>query len=74
MVKLSPPLLKTIDFSACHHLHKLVLSPQGACPALESLNLSSCPSLDYVLVQSSSLTQLHLHNCGSLTKVGSSMA
>jgi hypothetical protein len=42
---------------------------QGSCPALESLNLSSCPSLEYVLVQSNSLTQIDLSNCGSLNKV-----
>lgn len=35
VVKLSPPLLKVLDLSACHNLHKLVLSPQGSCPALE---------------------------------------
>lgn len=73
VVKLSPPLLKAMDMSACCHLHKLVLSPQGACPALETLNLNSCPSLEYVLVQSSSLIQLNLHNCGSLTKVSSNV-
>jgi hypothetical protein len=28
VVKLSPPLLKALDLSTCHNLHKLVLSPQ----------------------------------------------
>jgi hypothetical protein len=28
VVKLSPPLLKVLDLSACHNLHKVVLSPQ----------------------------------------------
>jgi hypothetical protein len=141
VVKLSPPLLKMLDLSACHNLHMLVLSPQvhtfflcpcqhfvmqprcascvisrvifpvfsaelytllqillrsysatyqpteccmwvttdsaemmlmlqqGACPSLETLNLSSCPGLEYVLVQSSSLTQINLSNCGLLNKV-----
>lgn len=122
-MKLSPPLLKVLDLSTCHNLHKLVLSPQvrhsthahtrtrgwpgfsscaghelslqlclcpaiagmvlccrrhdkhagfslqGACPALESLNLSGCPSLEYVLVQSNSLTRIDLSSCGSLNKV-----
>lgn len=44
---------------------------QGACPALETLTMSGCPSLQYVLVQSSSLTQIDLSNCGSLNKVSS---
>jgi hypothetical protein len=71
VVKLSPPLLKAIDFSGCHNLHKLVLSPQSSCPVLESLNLSSCPGLEYVLLQSNSVRQLDLSNCGALTKVSS---
>lgn len=69
VVKLSPPLLKAINFSGCHNLHKLVLSPQSSCPALAMLNLSSCPGLEYVLVQSNSLKQLDLSGCGALTKV-----
>jgi hypothetical protein len=69
VVKLSPQLLKSIDFRGCHNLHKLVLSPQSSCPVLEALNLSSCPGLEYVLLQSNSLKQLDLSNCGALTKV-----
>jgi hypothetical protein len=70
VVKLSPPLLKTIDFCGCHNLHKMVLSPQSSCPVLETLNLSSCPGLEYVLLQSNSVRQVDLSNCGALTKVG----
>lgn len=70
VVKLSPPLLKAVDFRGCHNLHKLVLSPQSSCPALETLNLSSCPGLEYVLLQSNSVRQVDLSNCGALTKVG----
>lgn len=69
VVKLSPPLLKTIDFHGCHNLHKLVLSPQSSCPALEALHLSSCPGLEYVLLQSNSVKQVDLTNCEALTKV-----
>jgi hypothetical protein len=69
VVKLSPPLLKSIDFRGCHNLHKLVLSPQSSCAALENLNLSSCPGLEYVLLQSNSLKQVDLSSCGALTKV-----
>jgi hypothetical protein len=47
---------------------------QGACPSLETINLSSCPGLEYVLVQSSSLTQVNLSNCGLLSKVTSVIA
>jgi hypothetical protein len=42
----------------------------GACPALEDLDLSGCPSLEYVLLQSHSLTTVNLSNCGALSKVG----
>jgi hypothetical protein len=69
VVKLSPPLLKAIDFTGCHNLHKLVLSPPSCCAALEALTLSSCPGLEYVLLQSNSLKQVDLSNCGALTKV-----
>lgn len=50
-------------------LAMLLILQQGACPSLESLNLSSCPGLEYVLVQSSSLTHVNLSNCGLLNKV-----
>ncbi|WIA09607.1 hypothetical protein OEZ85_008999 [Tetradesmus obliquus] len=69
VVKLSPPLLKAVDFRGCHNLHKLVLSPQSSCPSLETLNLSSCPGLEYLLLQSNSVRQVDLSNCGALTKV-----
>lgn len=69
LVKLSPPLLKVVDFNQCHNLRQFVLSPTSSCPVLERLHLSGCPNLEYVLVQSSSLTQLDLSGCEALTKV-----
>eukprot|EP00775_Hariotina_reticulata_P011065 gene11065-11221_t len=68
LVKLSPPLLKSIDFSACHNVHTFVLSPQGSCPCLEALDLSNCPGLEYVLIQSNSLKAIDLKACALLSK------
>jgi hypothetical protein len=49
---------------------RVVLSPISSCPQLEALDLALCPSLEYVLLQSSSITRLDLHHCGALGKVG----
>jgi hypothetical protein len=70
LVKLSPPLLRALDLSRCHNLRTFVLSPQSACPALDSIHLAGCPRLEYVLIQSSSLTHLDLSDCESAGKVG----
>lgn len=69
LVKLSPPSLRTLNFSGCRNLRKLVLSPLGACASLEELSLSSCPALEYLLLQSGSLRTVDVSGCGCLTKV-----
>jgi hypothetical protein len=53
-------------------LRRVVLSPMSSCPQLEALDLALCPSLEYVLLQSSSITRLDLHRCGALGKVRTS--
>jgi hypothetical protein len=69
LVKLSPPELTTLDLHGSGNLRTFTLSPDGACPRLESLDLSTCPKLTTVLVQSSSITRMSLHGCASLRKV-----
>ncbi|GMH41424.1 hypothetical protein BSKO_09334 [Bryopsis sp. KO-2023] len=39
-----------------------------ACPKLNQLDMSSCKALEYVLLQSQSLTELDLSNCKNLKK------
>jgi len=68
VVKLSPPLLAKLNLRGSEALSNVVLSPPAACPALKHLDLSFCKSLEYVLIQSTSLTELRLHNCGALGK------
>lgn len=68
--KLSPPELATMSFRGCDNLSKFVLSPITACPSLEDIALEDNTNLTYVLLQSNSLSSLHLHNCPNLEKVG----
>jgi hypothetical protein len=68
LVKLSPPELHTLDVRGAVYLRRLQLSPMTACPLLQTLNLSGCPALEYVLVQSQSLRTLELHKCPLLAK------
>lgn len=63
------PAMAGMALCCIRHDKHAGFSLQGACPALESLNLSGCPSLEYVLVQSNSLTRVDLSSCGSLSKV-----
>lgn len=69
IVKLSPPELTSIDFSGSTNLRNFVMSPITSCPKLDILNLSSCSSLEYVMVQSDSLSTLVIENCEKLNKV-----
>lgn len=69
IVKLSPPELSAVNFSESLNLHNFILSPMGACPKVVDLDLSRCPTLQYVLIQSSTLRTLQLSGCNSLTKV-----
>jgi len=41
---------------------------QGSCPSLGTLDLSSCPGLEYVLIQSNSLKTIDLKGCALLSK------
>jgi len=68
LFRLSPPHLKHLSLRASPNLRRLVLSPLGSCPALETLDLAGCASLEFLLVQSSSLKSLDLAGCGGLTK------
>lgn len=70
LFRLSAPQLKRLSFQGSSNLRRLVLSPLGSCPQLESLEAGECPSLDYVLVQSNTLKTLDLGACGALSKVG----
>lgn len=69
VVKLSPPYLSKMAFVGCSNLRSVVLSPMGACPSLNKLDLSQCSNLSFVLIQSESLDTLNLSLCGSLTKI-----
>jgi hypothetical protein len=69
IVKLSPQELHTVDFSGSSNLHKVVVSPMTACPNLVSLNLSQCATLEYIMLQSSSLKFFDAQGCGALVKV-----
>lgn len=69
LVKLSPSELATLDLHGSTNLRNFVLSPSTSCPNLTTLDLSACSSLGAVLIQSSSVTNMALHNCASLKKV-----
>ena len=65
---LSPRGLRRLSLPGSSNLRRVVLSPLGSCPALETLDLSNCASLEYLLLQSRSLKALNLTRCGSLAK------
>ncbi|KAK9834653.1 hypothetical protein WJX74_006716 [Apatococcus lobatus] len=69
IIRLAPPHLERLDLSGSSHVSKLVLSPFTACPKLSSLSLKGCPKLQHVMIQSQSLTTLHLTNSPALEKV-----
>ena len=60
LVRLSPPDLHTLEFRGSSNLTKVVASPTDCLPRLHTLDISSCPALDFVLVQSDSLTSINL--------------
>ncbi|KAF5837579.1 flagellar associated protein [Dunaliella salina] len=68
IVKLSPLELWHMDFHGSSNLRNFVLSPSTACSKLTELDLSDCGSLNYVLIQSDSLTTIKLHKCAKLNK------
>eukprot|EP00983_Pelagomonas_calceolata_P013618 436503-Pelagomonas_calceolata.AAC.2 len=68
IVKLSPLELWHMDFHGSSNLRNFVLSPSTACSKLTELDLSDCRSLNYVLIQSESLTTIKLHKCIRMNK------
>eukprot|EP00899_Mesostigma_viride_P005035 jgi/Mesvir1/14532/Mv05225-RA.1 len=68
IVRLSPPGLTSMELRGAQHLSRLVLSPVTSCPALQHLDLSFCPELLEVLIQSDSLETLILSRCAILSK------
>ena len=58
-----------VQFAGCPNLHRMVLSPSKACPKLNSIDLSGCTGLKYVLLQSASLQSVNLSDCPALAKV-----
>ncbi len=69
LVKLSPAELTLLDLHGSSNLRNFVLSPSTSCPKLASLDLYACAKLGTVLVQSSSLTSVTLHDNPCLRKV-----
>eukprot|EP00227_Mantoniella_beaufortii_P007460 CAMPEP_0197591762 /NCGR_PEP_ID=MMETSP1326-20131121/13901_1 /TAXON_ID=1155430 /ORGANISM="Genus nov. species nov., Strain RCC2288" /LENGTH=260 /DNA_ID=CAMNT_0043157317 /DNA_START=19 /DNA_END=801 /DNA_ORIENTATION=- len=69
VVKLSPPNLKKMEFRGSPNLSQFVCSPVASCAALQTVDLSNCVSLQFVLIQSSNLEFLNLSRCPSLGKV-----
>jgi hypothetical protein len=51
LIKLSPPELVKLELRGSPKLTRFVLSPFIACPKLSHLDLSSCNSLNHVLLQ-----------------------
>jgi hypothetical protein len=70
VVKLSPSELWNMDLHGSSNLRNFVLSPATSCTKLTNLDLSECKSLAYVLIQSQTLQNIKLHDCGKLNKVG----
>jgi len=68
VVRLSPPLLRTLRLSGCPSLTVLELSPLGCLPALEILDLSRNRGLRRVLIQSDTVTEINLSLCPHLRK------
>lgn len=68
LIKLSPPELVTLDFHGSELLTRFVMSPQGSCPKLAELDVSSCKALEYILIQSDTLEKLHFNRCPNLKK------
>jgi hypothetical protein len=68
IVKLSPLELWSLNLRGSCNLRNFVLSPFSACTKLTHLDLSTCASLAYVLIQSDVLQIIKLHNCSKLAK------
>jgi hypothetical protein len=68
VVKLSPPNLKKMELRGSANLSQFVCSPITSCPSLQTVDLSNCASLQFVLVQSANLETLNLSRCPSLGK------
>ena len=66
---MSPPDLKFIPFSGCHRLSQFISSPATCCPVLLRVELSSCASLQFVLIQSLTVRFIDLSCCLNLVKV-----
>ncbi|KAJ7568389.1 hypothetical protein O6H91_01G030800 [Diphasiastrum complanatum] len=60
--------LVKLELRGTKYLTKFIMSPLSVCPLLQSLDLSCCPILEYIFVQSSSLKILSLARCISLKK------
>ena len=45
------------------------MSPMGSCPGLKRIDASGCENLEYLFIQSRSLTDLDISNCKALKKV-----
>ena len=68
IVRLAPPELERLELKGASLLTRVVVSPAAALPALSRLDLGSCPALEFVQVQSDSLTHLNLSRCTGLKK------
>lgn len=67
IVKLSPPELHTLELRGNRQVTTVHLCPPSNCPSLQNLDLSSCPSLRDVYIQSQSLQELRLDGCPQLS-------
>jgi len=68
VVKLSPPSLKKMELRGSSNLSQFVCSPISSCPSLQTVDLSNCVSLQFVLIQSANLEVLNLSRCPALGK------
>lgn len=69
LVKLSPPGLVKMEIRGSPHVTQFICSPLTSCCSLQSVDLSRCDSLRFVLVQSQNMKELNLSRCPSLGKL-----